>query len=581
MKTVHSSGGAQRMTHNPIAIGSDGLYHPASEEDVIALVDYARAEGLNIRARGATHSVAWSIYTDPLDKTPPNRTLEQTPPPTGINIAFDKMRALEWISEEDGIIEAEPGINLGHDPLEPFGVSTLENSLLYQIFEKGWAIDTLGGITHQTLAGFGATGSAGGSTQHSWDNTIAYRIVDGTGKAEWIDRDHPHWPAVGTSMGLIGLVTRVRMKLVPMYNIEGSEVTTPLSGPDAKMQFLDGGPDGLGEYFKKTEYSRVVWWPQKGVERIQTWEARRVPFDKGDPDKKYNGQHPYLQFPPNYAGQTEMLLGALVFTLFGNTNPIRIIGIMWRKACAYLDCLGRVLRDHGKGGIGDFFTFFKGVLTAVGVFLIGSLAGFFTGLVRMAFPKLLPAFNPMTDAKHPPTEFNDWYWRSLCMDNTVSDDLLGTEFTEVWVPIGRTEQVIDLYKQMFDEGGYHSTGYFSTEVYAGAPTDQWMHPGFSDGADEYAEGTLRVDVYWYRENEGIPNCDEAFLDQFWEKLYDAKIPFRLHWGKFVPRYDFERWAKHYRDNLPHFEQFMDVRKERDPDGVFFTDYWQRRLTGQG
>ena len=94
-----------------------------------------------------------------------------------------------------------------------------------------------------------------------------------------------------------------------------------------------------------------------------------------------------------------------------------------------------------------------------------------------------------------------------------------------------------------------------------------------------AEGTLRVDVYWYRENAGIPNCDEAFLDQFWDKLYEAKVPFRLHWGKFVPRYDFPRWARHYRDNLPHFGDFLDVRKARDPDEVFFTTYWKKRLTG--
>lgn len=568
------------MTTTPIAVGADGLYHPATEAEVIALINHARAEGLKVRARGATHSVAWSIYSDPVDeKTPPNRTLEQTPPPTGINIAFDQMRDLEWISREDGVIEAEPGINLGHDPLEPFGVSTLENSLLYQIAQEGWAVDTLGGITHQTLAGFTATGSAGGSTVHSWDNIIAFRMVDGMGNAEWIDEQHPHWHAVGTSMGLLGIVTRVRMKLVPIYNIEGTEITTPLSGPDAPMQFLEGGPNGLAEYFKKTEYSRVVWWPQKGVERIQTWAAHRVPYDKGDPNKSYNGQNPYLQFPPTFMGQTEMLLGALVFTLFGNTNPIRIIGIMWRKACAYLECLGRVLRQNGKGGIKSFATYLGGCITAIGIFLLGSLLGFFTGLVRMAFPMLLPQFNPMTSKKHPATQFNDWYWRSLCMDNTVSDELLGTEFTEIWVPIGRTEEVMNIYAKMFEEGGYLSTGYFSTEVYAGAKTDQWMHPGYSEGSDEYAEGTLRVDVYWYRENAGIPNCDEAFLDQFWDKLYEAKVPFRLHWGKFVPRYDFPRWAEHYRANLPHFGDFLDVRKARDPEEVFFTTYWRKRLTG--
>ena len=73
------------MTAPPIAPGADGFFHPASEADVIALINYARAEGLELRGRGATHSVAWSIYTDPADGAPPNRTLEQSPPSGGIS----------------------------------------------------------------------------------------------------------------------------------------------------------------------------------------------------------------------------------------------------------------------------------------------------------------------------------------------------------------------------------------------------------------------------------------------------------------------------------------------------------------
>jgi D-arabinono-1,4-lactone oxidase len=177
------------------------------------------------------------------------------------------------------------------------------------------------------------------------------------------------------------------------------------------------------------------------------------------------------------------------------------------------------------------------------------------------------------------TKFNDYYWRSLCMDNTVSDGLLGTEFTEIWVPIGRAQQVMNLYQDMFDEGGYAATGYYSTEVYGGPPSSSWMHPGYTNGSDEYKDGSVRIDVYWFRDNMGVPNCDEGFLDQYWEVLRDNDVPFRLHWGKFIPRYDFAEWAALYKANLPRFEDFMAVRETRDPDGLFFTDYWQTRLTG--
>ena len=62
-------------------------------------------------------------------------------------------------------------------------------------------------------------------------------------------------------------------------------------------------------------------------------------------------------------------------------------------------------------------------------------------------------------------------------------------------------------------------------------------------------------------------------------LRDNDIPFRLHWGKFVPRFDFEDWKDHYRANLPKFDDFMALRDKRDPENVFFTKYWRKRLTG--
>ena len=563
------------MTAPPIAIGSDGFFHPSSEDEVIKLIKYARAEGLQVRGRGSTHSVAWSIYTDPDGNQPPNRTLQQSPPPGEVNIAFDKMRAIEWIDEMTGVIEAEPGINLGWDPQDPFGVSTLENSLLHQIFEKGWAVNTLGGITHQTLAGFTATGSAGGSTRYAWDNATAYRVVDGTGKAEWIDASHKDFDAFGTSMGLLGIITKIRMQLVPMYNITGTEETTPLTGQSAPMDFFGPGTKdqpSLEQYLKDTPYTRIVWWPQEGAERIQTWRAERTKATNED-------LVPYQQFTPDYGGQTEQYLGSIIFVLVGNTNPLRIIGLVWQKTCAYLENLGFVLRQSGKGELSRFFTFLLGCITGIVVGAIASALAFVNSLVTALFPKLLPVFQPMTK-RGGETKFHDWYWRSLCMDNTVSDELLGTEFTEIWVPIQHAQKVMNLYQEMFTKGGDDATGYFSTEVYGGPPMSGWMHPGYTDGKDAYKDGTVRIDVYWFRDNAGIPNTDEGFLEQYWQVLRDNGIPFRLHWGKFVPRFDFAEWAAYYKANLPRFDDFMKLRAKRDPDNLFFTEYWRLRLTGK-
>jgi D-arabinono-1,4-lactone oxidase len=394
--------------------------------------------------------------------------------------------------------------------------------------------------------------------------------------AEWIDKTHPHFDAVGTSMGLLGIVTKIRMQLVPMYNIEGTEITTKIDADNAPMDFLGDGTanpkkPSLADYLKDAPYTRVVWWPQKGAERIQTWRADRVPASNDD-------LTPYQQFAPNFRGQTEMFLGSVVFVLFGNTSPWRIIGLVWQKAGVYLENLAYVLKAGGAGGVARFFTFLLGCIAAAAISGLGSILAFLSGLMRAAFPLLLPIFNGITKTGKE-TTFNDYYWRSLCMDNTVSDGLLGTEFTEIWVPIGHAQKVINLYQTMFGDGGYSATGYFSTEVYGGPPSSGWMHPGYTDGSDEYKDGTVRIDVYWFRDNAGIPNTDEAFLDQYWEVLRSNNIPFRLHWGKFVPRYDFADWAAHYQASLPRLKDFLALRSQRDPGDLFFTDYWRKRLTG--
>ena len=342
------------------------------------------------------------------------------------------------------------------------------------------------------------------------------------------------------------------------------------------MDFLGDGtafPDqpSLEQYLKAAPYSRVVWWPQKGVERIQTWRAERVPAS--DENLK-----PYQQFTADFGGQTEMFLGSVVFVLFGNTKPLRIIGLLWRKMGIYLENLAFVLKQGGSGGLARFFTFLLGCVVGIAILGFGSLLAFFSGLMRRAFPKLLPIFNTLTKPGQE-TSFDDYYWRSLCMDNTVSDGLLGTEFTEIWVPIQHAQKVINVYQDMFESGGDAATGYFSTEVYGGPATKAGCIRVTRMDQTEYKDGSVRIDVYWFRDNAGIPNVDEAFFDQYWDALRDSGIPFRLHWGKFIPRYDFADWAAYYNASLPRLGDFLALRAERDPDGLFFSEYWRTRLTG--
>jgi hypothetical protein len=561
------------MPNPPLLQAEDGYYHPASEADVIALIQFAAANRRQVRVRGATHSVAWSIYTDPVNCVPANQTLVGMPPASDdLNLALDQMIAVDWLDEENGVVEVEAGCHLGRNPFDQFGSSTLENSFLFQAFQKGWAVSIVGGITHQTVSGFTGTGSAGGSVMYGYDNIVAFRVVDGTGAADWIEDSDPAFGAMLTSLGLLGIITKIRFQLIPMYNIQGTEVTTPPI-PDACPIDLFGPGIGkkpsLQQFLTEQPYSRITWWPQEGCERVQIWQAERVPASDQDLVR-------YEEFTQDFDGQTKAFLASLIFVLAGNTDPARIAAIMRRNAVRYES---NVIALSEKGAAPSRKNIADAAAIGGAATMVAAFISQVPGAIHQLYPLLLPLFAPLTEGEG--KSFHDWYWRSLCMDNTADDELLGTEFCEIWAPIQFAEQAMDLMATMFVTRGADATGWYAQEIYAAAPSVGWLNPSYSDGSDIYQDGVVRFDVYWYRDNPGMPNGADGFFRQYWDLLRDNGIPFRFHWGKYIPAYDLADWAAYYRANLPKYDDFMALRQQRDPHNLFFTSYWRSRLLGLG
>ena len=555
----------------------DGFYHPETEEQIICLVKKAYEEGLQIRVRGATHSIAHAIYTDPgADKKAIPNKVSYSEPPEGpnINIMLDKYINLIWEDEENGIVVVDSGIHLGLDPDDSSGTSTLENGLLYQAFKKGFGFNDLGGITHQTVSGFLMTGSAGGSLMYDLgENIIGFKIVDGTGDCKWVNKGDEIFPAVSLSLGLLGIITKVRFKLVQTYNIYGQEICTPTSFEECPIDLFGPGRDGkpdMKTFLQKTPYTRILWWPQKGVERIVTWQAVRgdsLPAFDPAPYKEF-GDSPFID-------KLEQLGGAVLFTLLGNKGFFTV----WNKLYKDFKRFRIFMKTLWQGKIGKFFGWlFSGLLTLVLeiIFIIPVfILSIFRFLLKILLPLVIKSLQPLTE-KGKGTLFMDYYWRSLPMDNGADDILLGTEFTEIFIPVKYTERVMNLLNDIYIKKGYDATGFYSTELYAGYPTKSWIHPGYEDG--EFVDGTLRVDIFWYINNEGNPAAKDGFFKQFWDLFRNNNIPFRLHWGKFVPDYDFEDWNAYYRKLYSKWDDFLKLREKRDPKNIFLTNYWKKRFS---
>jgi FAD/FMN-containing dehydrogenase len=504
----------------------DGFYHPATEDQIIELVRLARARRCALRVRGSAHSIPAAIHTDAhLD----GRAL-------AIDVMLDRFRRVE-IDEVRGIAVVEAGCHLGIDPQDPTGTSTWEGSLLAQLDARGWALPDLGGVTHQTVSGFLLTGSSGGSVQHAVEDAVlAVRFVDGEGRVHDAVRDEPDlFDAVVTSMGLLGVVTRVTLRCVRRYDVIGLESITHQDG--AAYDPFAEGERGLAAFLRRTEYARLMWWPQRKVERLVTWQGRRMRAGDYDAETAPGGT-----------------LRAKAYQVIGDSVPdprlARPLSLAAQKVCgAFYDGVDAIAAGYARA---------EQRAPLLAPFGRRAAAGF----ARAILPPVLKTFVPL-DPGAPQRFWGPWH-EVLPMDNPMSEESLPTTFTEIWIPLGDAAQALRALRDHFERGGLAATGSYIFELYAARATRGWLHPG-------YGRDSLRVDVFWFSRNRKSPI---PFFNQFWDLL--APYGYRLHWGKHLPADD-ARGARYLRAQYPRWDDFLRLRAELDPMGIFLNRHFQRAL----
>jgi len=577
------------MAIDLIPRGADGFYHPASEEELVGLVKAAYHEGCQLRVRGAAHSVAHAIYTDPLGEIP-NDVQRQSPPPGArINVMLDRYYDCWVVDGTRRLVEAQAGIHLGEDPSDPTGTATLESSLLSRLSKKGWTLSDTGGITHQTVSGFTATGSSGGSLQFSVNqNLFGMRVIDGTGKLHVLSVDDPdpdEFYAMSPNLGLLGVVSTVTFKCVETFNISGQEAVTTID--NCAVDLLgDGGPrrPSFEEFLRDAEYARVVLWPQRGAQRVLVWQCQQI--------------RPQLGFRPvryqEFTNQPEAAQVALsvLLTIIGNLDDLSRAKPKLEATFDQLDgVLALLAAQQGLGAVGRLLAKFLSHVVELGVDTAITLLEPFAGLIRAELPNIFPSLLEIfvsLDSDKPgmskgePQSFRDSAWQGLPMDNQADDELVPTEFTEAWVPLGRTQQVMRLLNDYFtepsdDHEAYRRTGTYAWELYTAMPTRFWMAASHTTGTDEWQDGVFRVDAFWFGENAGDPAA--IFYPQLWRLLRDNDVPFRLHWGKSQPIYESgdREWVDWFRSLYPRWEDFLQLRDLRDPNNIFLTSYWRDRF----
>ena len=491
----------------PIEPSADGFYHPADEDEIKALIKLANDKGLVIRVRGSGHSVPASVLTGDFKQPPAGER--------NINLMLDKMNAVTF-DDDNMQVTVQAGCHLGYDPRQPDQYPKLEDSLLYKLDQKGWAVSITGGITRQAVGGFISTGSAGGSLHHSFgQHIVAIRLIDGTGEVREFHRTDDlidEFYAVPISMGLLGITTAVTLQCVPRFHITGLETTSKEKNCEIDLfgeQAASGKPD-LSAHFQKTEYGRCMWWAQKRVNKVVVWQANKMDETRSDFEPK-----PYREFP----------------YFFGTTRPAAlIVGFFFRFT--------RSLNPPGPSG------------------LLGKVGN---ALLKPLYILVINVF--MASGAKGPQKFWDSWWQGIPMDNQIDFKLLPIEFTEMWFPLEKTTEVTNRLREFFQNNDLLVTGTFAVEIYPAPADNFWLSPGFQ-------QESMRIDLFWIEENKGDPATD--FCPQYWELLKD--LNFRLHWGKYIiddPDY--------LKSQYPRWDEFMNLRARLDPNQVFVTNYWRKYL----
>jgi L-gulonolactone oxidase len=161
---------------------------PATHEDLVAAV---RRTDLPIRALGAGHSFAPLAATD-----------QQA-------IRMDRLSGVEGVDRE-----REEATVLAGTRLRDLGP---------RLAEQGLALENMGDIDVQTLAGALSTATHGTGARLGGmaSQVVGLTLVTATGETLVLtrDRDGPRFLAAVVSLGCLGVISRVRLKLRPAYRL--------------------------------------------------------------------------------------------------------------------------------------------------------------------------------------------------------------------------------------------------------------------------------------------------------------------------------------------------------------------------
>jgi FAD/FMN-containing dehydrogenase len=225
------------------------VLRPASIEELMTILERVAAEDNGrVRVLGSLHSCSEIAVAE--------RVIDPSSLPKSIELV-----------DGGAAVEATANVSL--------------NEFLAELGQHGKSVTATGGTDHQTLAGLISTGTAPASSRHAlyelleWVELVTVDAESGRAVERRIERAQPEFGAVVCSLGLLGVLTRVRFRLVeePYFDVV------------LKMVDLDEVLGDLDATAARYDFWRINWLQKS--EKGLLWAATAVPKEKSVPDGDY------------------------------------------------------------------------------------------------------------------------------------------------------------------------------------------------------------------------------------------------------------------------------------------------------
>jgi UDP-N-acetylenolpyruvoylglucosamine reductase len=226
------------------------LYKPETSKEIKTALKVANSLNLRVKIVGARHSASDIMCTDGimLDMSNYNKIL-----------GLEKFQGEMTVKVQGGVIISD---------------------LAEWLHKKGYSLGyTLMGFRGVTMAGAIGTGSHGSSPKHTAiiSNIVrSVKVIDASGSEKVYSKkssDQNMFKALKASLGLLGVITELRFKVIPQFNLD-VKVTT--HNDEELLR-----PNGILNVVKDCDYGQLNWFPGKKKFVKTCGHETTAPAEKG------------------------------------------------------------------------------------------------------------------------------------------------------------------------------------------------------------------------------------------------------------------------------------------------------------